>query len=57
MVSFEVRFASLLLKPQAKFLLNFGTIKARLVFVQRVTLFRSDENLPAFFSQSCSERC
>lgn len=57
MVSFEVRFASLLLKPQAEFLLNFGTIKARLVFVQRVALFRSDESLPAFFSHSCSERC
>lgn len=43
----RVRFASLLLKPRAKLLLNFGTIKACLVFVQWVTLLRADGSLPA----------
>lgn len=48
----RVRFASLLQKPQAKFLLNFGTIKACLVFGQWAALFRADEGLPVSASLS-----
>lgn len=51
----RVRFATLLQKPQANFLLNFGTIKACLVFVQWVALFRADESLPVSSSGSFSQ--